>query len=545
MSNEKAPAQRQLQTGAGVECKVPERSTPTLPVHQPSADAAADRTPALRPYQRDVADRVEAEIRVGRRCLLVVAPTGSGKTVLAADLIRTHVARGQRVLVLAHRRELIAQTSRKLHHAGVDHGIVQAGFRTRPGEPVQVASVATLHARAVRSSVMAPPPADLVVVDEAHHVRAKTYRRILELYGNAVVIGLTATPCRGDGRGLGSAFDVLVECPDVAALTQAGYLVPARVFAPFRPDLAGVRIERGDYVEAQLAERMDRAKLTGDIVSHWHRLAERRRTVVFATSVAHSVHLRDEFRRSDVLAEHLDGSTPADERDAILARLAAGSVDVVVNCAILTEGWDSPAASCLVLARPTRSFGLFRQMIGRVLRPAPGKADALILDHAGAVFEHGLPDEPVIWTLREDRRAERPKQQARREGRARTLTTCPECHAVRWQGKPCGACGWRPQSKPKAVDVADGELGEVERSREARAPLYDDIAKHRWHRQLAAIAKERGYTSGWIGHSYRKKFGTWPPTRHVDPMPPDAAVRSWVRSRQLAYARAMQKAGTQ
>jgi superfamily II DNA or RNA helicase len=199
----------------------------------------------------------------------------------------------KRVLFLAHRRELIQQTSAKLHAVGVDHGIIQAGFPTRPGEGVQIASISTLHARAVRSNKMEMPPADLVIVDEAHHCRARTYQRLMRAYPNAIILGMTATPCRGDGRGLGDVFESLIECLPVAELIASGYLVPTVVYAPTRPDLSGVRVEKGDYVEKQLAERMDRAQLVGDIISHWLRLAERRRTVIFASGVQHSVHLRD------------------------------------------------------------------------------------------------------------------------------------------------------------------------------------------------------------------------------------------------------------
>jgi superfamily II DNA or RNA helicase len=291
------------------------------------------------------------------------------------------------------------------------------------------------------------PLADLVVIDEAHHVRARSYRQILNAFPEAVILGATATPCRGDGRGLGNVFEVIVACPPVADLIAAGYLVPTRVFAPTRPDLTGVKVNRGDYVESQLAERMDVGHLVGDIVSHWHRLAERRHTVVFASGVGHSVHLRDEFRHAGVLAEHIDGTTPAEERDAILAQLAAGTVEVVCNAMVLTEGWDCPEVSCLVLGRPTRHHGLYRQMVGRVLRPAPGKTDALVLDHAGAVFEHGFVEEPVIWTLDQDKRAENPTQNSRNQRRAPALTTCPECAAVRLEGRACPQCGWQPRPK--------------------------------------------------------------------------------------------------
>ncbi len=470
------------------------------------ASSPPSSAPELRPYQRDVIARISAEIAEGRRKVLLVAPTAAGKTVIAGAIVRAAADRGDRVLFLDHRRELTAQTSRRFYDAGIDAGIIQAGFPARPGEPVQIASVATLHARLVRSRTIERPPADLVIIDEAHHVRARMYRMILERYPGAVLIGMTATPCRGDGRGLGNVFDVLVECPSVAELTAATWLVPALVYAPVRPDLSGLRVARGDYVESELATRVDTRNLVGDIVEHWHRLAERRRTIVFAAGVRHSVHIRDEFRRSGVVAEHIDGSTPTDERDSILERLCEGSVDLITNAMVLVEGWDQPAVAALVLARPTKSLGVYRQMVGRVLRPSPGKTDAIILDHAGAVYQHGLPDEPIKWALAADRRAENTAQAARGRHQAPALTTCPECTAVRFEGQPCPVCGWRPVAKPLAVEIADGELGMVRRGRGADPAGRSPEERRRFHRQLVFIAHEHGYRPGWAAHKYREKF---------------------------------------
>jgi superfamily II DNA or RNA helicase len=270
---------------------------------------------------------------------------------------------------------------------------------------VQVASIQTLHARAIRSRAMDMPPADILVIDEAHHARASTFQATIDAYAQAAIVGLTATPCRRDGLGLGNIFDALVEAPQVATLIEQKVLLPARVYAPSTPDLTGVRVERGDYAEGQLAARVNTAELVGDIGSHWLKLGERRPTVCFATGVEHSVAIRNEFRRLGVMAEHLDGSTPTDERDAILKGLAEGRVELVTNCAVLTEGFDCPEIGCLILARPTKSFSLLRQMIGRALRPSPGKADAIILDHSGSVFIHGLPDDDIAWTLDTDGRA--------------------------------------------------------------------------------------------------------------------------------------------
>ena len=185
----------------------------------------------------------------------------------------------------------------------------------------------------------------------------------------------------------------------VAELITGKYLVKTRVFAPVNPDLKGVETRVGDYVETQLAERMDRADLVGDIISHWHQYGERRKTVCFAVNVAHSLHIRDEFLKSGVRAAHVDGAMPKSDRDVVLARLGSGELELITNCLVLTEGWDMPEASCCILARPTKKMGLYRQMVGRVLRPAPKKINAVILDHSGAVFRHGFVEDRTAWTL--------------------------------------------------------------------------------------------------------------------------------------------------
>jgi DNA repair protein RadD len=205
---------------------------------------------------------------------------------------------------------------------------------------------------------------------------------------------------------------------------------------------------------------------------------------------------------------------------------------------VLTEGWDCPEVWCVVLARPTRSLGLYRQMVGRVLRPAHGKTGALVLDHAGAVFQHGLPDDSITWTLYADKRAENTVHAARLLRRAPALTECPECHAIRFEGQLCSACGWRPRPKPAAIEIVDGDLGRVERDRTVTASVLDP---RRFYAQLLYIAQERGYQRGWAAHKFREKLGAWPSWHSAEPIPADDAVRAWARSRAIAYAKAQAK----
>jgi DNA repair protein RadD len=492
--------------------------------------------PKLRPYQIDVVGEFERAVAAGQKHIILVAPTGSGKTVIASEIIKQVVARHQGVLMLSHRREIITHTSRKLYAHGIRHGIIQSGLEKllRPFEAVQIASIQTLHARAVRSDSMPLPPANLLIIDEAHHCPANTYSRIIESYPEAVLLGLTATPCRGDGRGLGGIFETLIECPQVATLIEQGHLVKTRIYAPVDPDLRGVKTHGGDYVEAQLADRMDRSKLVGDIVTHWHKYGERRKTVAFACSLGHSIHIRDEFIRAGVRAEHIDGATPKDQRDAILARLASGEIDLVSNCMVLTEGWDMPVVGCCVLARPTKKMGLFRQMIGRVLRPADGKPDAIVLDHSGAVFKHGLPEDRVEWTLDPDLRATAPAHQKRQSAGESKLIECTKCSALRVGGLPCPNCGFLPQRPAQYVKHVEGDLGLVKSGR-ATGVTYD---RTRWHGMFAYIARERGYRPGWAAYKFKEKFGTWPAWGSTpSPLEPTPEVRSWVRSRAIAFAK--------
>jgi superfamily II DNA or RNA helicase len=495
-------------------------------------------TDVLRPYQIDVVTQIEQAIAAGERRILLVAPTGSGKTIIGCEVIADCTRRYRSVLVLAHRKEIITQTSKKLLASDIRHGIIKAGFSPRPMERVQLASVQTLWVRAMRSEAMKLPPADLLLVDECHHATARTWRKIIEAYPEAVLFGLTATPCRGDGRGLGSIFTTMIEAPQIPILTKLGWLVKSRVYAPITPNLRGVHVRHGDYVEHELAERMDNAKLVGDIVTHWHKFGERRKTVAFACNVAHSLHLRDEFVRASVRAEHLDGTTPDDERDAILARLESGETELVTNCMVLTEGWDMPEVGCAILARPTKKMGLYRQMIGRVLRPADGKADAIILDHSGAVFQHGLPEDHVAWTLDPDHYAESLEHTARQQHREARLLECTQCGAIRMGGEPCPVCGFLPHRPPRDVFVREGDLGLVTNGR-ARGTEYDPETRQRWHSMFAYIAAERGYRPGWVAHQYRTKFGAFPPWGlSPEPITPTPEVRSWVRSRMIAFARA-------
>ncbi len=495
----------------------------------------------LRPYQIDAVERIRRHIRAGRKRVLCVAPTGAGKTVIASHIIECSAALGNRILMLAHRRELITQAFKKVIgcscRPGYDHdsllpdpqctadgmprkqvGVLMANDRRRnPGAVVQVASIDTLRNRA-------KPPADLIIVDEAHRSLASTYRSILDAYPEAAIIGLTATPFRADRRGLGEEYDELVIVSSVRELIAQGALVQPRVFtvpAKDLPDLSRVRIKGNDYDPTQLSAAVDRKELVGNIVEHWQRLASDRLTVVFAGSVEHSKHIAAQFKEANVAAEHLDGMTDTEERDAILARLERGETRVVVNYGVLVEGWDQPSVKCAILARPTKSTGAYLQMAGRILRPWMG-LDALILDHAGCTLEHGFVEDEREFKLA----AAEKKTKA-----AGTGKTCPQCFAiVPIADRYCSACSYEfaPQERA-ARGERDGTLVEVR-------PATNDEKRVSWD-EICKEAVTKGFQPGWAKHRFKEKYGTWPPNSFPFPERPKPFASDGVKRDYLAQLR--------
>jgi superfamily II DNA or RNA helicase len=287
---------------------------------------------------------------------------------------------------------------------------------------------------------------------------------------------------------------------------------------------------------------MNRDDLVGDIVSTWFKFGEGRRTICFAIDVPHSRHIQEEFVKAGIKCDHLDAKTPKPDRDNILERLASGATQVVVNVGIISEGFDCPAASCIILARPTRQLGLYRQMAGRGLRPALDKNNLVLIDHSGAVFKHGLLEDPIAWSLHTDKRAENLVHAQRDRGTIGRLIECTQCSAMRTAGEACPHCGFLPQRRPDPILFRNGELARVNRQTRTADSMVDPRMRMQWHAMLAHIAADRGYKPGWVAHKFKEKFGLWPPVRSVQPIEPSLEVLSWVRSRNIAFAKAKERA---
>ena len=441
----------------------------------------------LRSYQLQAIASVRIAVMQASKALLVM-PTGSGKTVVFSEICRLANDKGKKVLILVHRRELVTQASDKLKKAGVEHGIIAAGFDPSD-HPVQVASVQTLIRR-LNSGTFTP---DLIIIDEAHHAVAGSWDKIIGHFTDAKIIGVTATPSRLDGRGLGSHFSTLVSGPSVEQLTKLGFLSQHRVFAPpVIADLSNVKTRAGDYANDQLSQAMDRPTVTGDAVSHYRRLADGLPAIAFCCSIAHATSVCASFNAAGYRAKLVTGNMPMEERDEAISGLADGRTQVLCSVDVVSEGTDVPAVSAAILLRPTQSEALYLQQVGRILRPQPGKI-AIVLDHVGSTLKHGFVDDLRHWSLNS-----KPKRKKNEEP-APSVRQCPMCFAAFKPQPTCPCCGFEFPVKPKRqLTQREGELKEMRRQDAIeRREKRQEIGRARTLPELLALAKKKGYKPGW------------------------------------------------
>lgn len=449
----------------------------------------------LRHYQYDMLVEAARLMRLGYRRILLVLPTGGGKTVIASSLLSSTTALGYRSQFIVHRRELIKQTSVTFNTNGLHHGFIASGMPMTFDANVTLAGIQTL---VNRLDLVLPPY--LTVVDEAHHATAASWGEVLSYYGDNYVIGLTATPERLDGCGLGEHFDVMVIGPSVADLIEWGYLSPYQYYAPNKPDMKGVATTAGDYSRSAAAEIMDKPVLIGDTVEHYLRTAKGAQGIVFAVNREHSRHIADAFRAEGVRAAHVDGSMTDKEREWHDAAFRARDIDVLTNVDLFGEGYDVPGLVYCGLARPTKSIGLHKQQVGRPLRIFPGKSEAIICDHAGNVYQHGLPDDDIEWSLQGKKGR---KSASGTVNDATPIKTCKTCYRIQKSTeKVCIGCGTEFPANQREVETKDGELAKLEAAEVKRRERVKRKAEERMcksYETLKILAETRGYKnpSGW------------------------------------------------
>lgn len=447
----------------------------------------------LRPYQSAMIEAIRAHLRAGRKSVLATTATGAGKTVLSAHMIATAVGKGKRAWFTVHRQELLRQSVETLtESANLNVGVIAAGWGANGYHAAQVATIQTLMRRWQKYAVP-----DLLVVDECHHVASKSWSELIKALRAKnpalVVIGLTATPTRLDGRGLGEHFEVIVEGPSTARLISDKYLAPYRLFAPSTVDLSKVHTVAGDYSKHELDDAMRGSRVVGDAVKEYKEKCNGKRALMFLWSIRASEQMAEALNAAGIPAVHIDGMTDDPSRVRAVQAFRDGRVKVMTNVDIVTEGFDLSAIEACFLLRPTQSLGLYLQMVGRALRTFPGKDYALIFDHAGLVFKHGLPDDPREWSLGGIDKSAAKKQEVQ-------IRQCGRCYAVMpVQARRCIECGFEFPVQYREVEQEDGELKEIDPA-VIRARLKQEQASAKDYDALVQIERQRGYKPGWAQH---------------------------------------------
>lgn len=453
----------------------------------------------LRPYQLKAVEEIRAAYRVGKRAPLLVSPTGSGKTCVFSFIAQGASAKGNRTLILTHRQEIMRQIGDALDDFKCPYSQIWSGALFVAEAPTHIASVQTLVRRL--AYLNRPSDPDLIVIDEAHHSVCESYKRIIAAYPNAKILGVTATPQRLDGSGLGEIFDSMILGPSVQELIDHNFLSKPVYYAPpSSVDVGRLKILAGDYRRDQAEAMMDKPSITGSAVEHWKLHANGLPAIAFCTSLKHAANVSAEFRNAGFTSEVIDGTLDIDERKRRTDEFRRGNMHVLVSCEIINEGFDVAGAHCGIMLRPTASLALHLQQIGRILRPCLGKSRALILDHVGNCLRHGLAEEPRDWSL-----------DAKRRRRSSLVTIhnrqCPQCYAVFAPNPKCPQCGYEFPVKPRAVNHIKGTLSELtaEQISEQKKRARMEVGMARDFASLLAIEKHRGYKKGWAYFQWRIK----------------------------------------
>ncbi len=444
---------------------------------------------SLRPRQIKAINDIRSAYQQGRKAPILCAATGFGKTHTAAQIIRLAVDRGRTVWFLAHLKEILDDTANRIRAEDIAFGEIRAGKAREYHRRVQIVSVQT----AVRRDDLPKP--DLVIIDECHLAVATTYKKVLGKAGDPMLLGLTGTPCRLDGRGLGELFDEIIPTCSTQVLIDEGLLAPIKYFAPHRPDLTGLRMQAGDYKQADLDAEMDRSRITGDAIKHYQKHCDGKRAVAFCTSIKHAEHVAKEFKAAGYSSVAVSGASKPAERNAALAGLRNGDFQVVCNAQLWVAGVDVPQIECIVMLRPTKSLTFYLQAIGRGLRTAPGKSHLTVLDHAGCIFEHGPPWVERKWSLTSRQKQEKGVSPVRQ---------CPVCYCAHAPAPVCPECGYRyPVADRGGPKQDDGELVEIDMRQAAAleqlAKRKEQIAKRaeqgraKTLEQLIELGKSRNY----------------------------------------------------
>ena len=455
----------------------------------------------LRPYQEDLIDKTRQALRRNKR-VLMQAPTGAGKTAITVYMMSRAAEAGKTSVMAVHQNELLTQTSKALWAGKLEHGMIASG-RTRSYMAAQVASVQTWVRRMDQYS-----EPDLIIIDECHRSAASTYQKILEEYPNAMVIGLTATPSRTDGKGLDGTYQELVQGPTIRQLIDAGYLCDYEIFAPPSPlDLSDVKTKMGDFDKKQLEHEVDKPTITGDAVATYKKHANGKRAAVMCVSIRHAEHVMESYNAAGIPAEMLEGKMTNKEREAVINRLRSGETLVVTAVNLLIEGLDVPSLEVIQWLRPTQSLIVFMQGNGRGFRVSDGKEKLIILDQVGNWKRHGLPDDDREWTLEGRKKGKKRKEDDEADV---SIQQCKHCfHIFRPGVAVCPSCGKPVEVRQKAeIEVVDGELERIDVTA-LRKQAKQEQGAARDLVDLVKLGQRRGMknAAAWAAHVHASRAG--------------------------------------
>jgi superfamily II DNA or RNA helicase len=441
----------------------------------------------LRDYQKKGIMEIRQAYRRGAMSVCYTLPTGGGKTILFSHITEQAYKKGKSVFILVHRDNLLGQASEKLTEIGIRHGVISPRYpqlRYR----VQVASVQTLVRRLNQFNCP-----DLIIIDECHHAASNTWKKIIEHYASARILGVTATPVRLDGKGLGNYFEELIIGPNIKDLVSDGYLSHPLIYAPSVPDMVGAKRTAGDYNRRSSFEKMRNKHITGCAVSHYTKLCPGEPAIAFCVSIEHANIIRDQFRGAGYKSEALHSKIPENLREKYINDLGKGRINVLTSCDIVSEGTDIPILRASILLRPTMSVGLYMQQVGRALRPYPGKPNAIILDHAGNCLRHGLPTDRIEWMLTKDKIKFEHDIEVRR---------CPICFCIHKPSSTCPECGhvYVVKKKRKQIEQKEGELKLINKQE-----VQKKLEKANNLKEIHKIAKQAGYKPGWAWIKWKEK----------------------------------------
>ncbi|RND95691.1 type I restriction enzyme EcoKI subunit R [Lacticaseibacillus paracasei] len=442
----------------------------------------------IRPYQAKLIEKTKQSLLNGHRHVLVQSPAGSGKTITMAEIAKSATDKGNRVLFVVHRQEIIQQVTRTFDNWGVNMSLCDIGM------------IQTVTRRIAK---MKTP--QLILCDEAHHSLATSYKRVFRHFDNATLVGFTATPVRLSGKGLGDVYDDLIIGPQIDWLINNHFLAPFDYYAPTLIDVEKLkRTSTGDYSNKSMDDAVKIRAVFGDVLKTYRTVADGTKTIVYAHNVQASIDIAKAFNCAGYHAQQVDGKTPAEKRTEAMVNFRSGKTQILVNAELYGEGVDVPDCQTVIMLRPTDSLTLFIQQSMRGMRYRPNKR-AIIIDHVANVYRFGLPDADREWSLED-----RPKQKKHRgKSDGPAIKSCPKCYGiVPAQVKQCPLCGYSfradgtdlevdPTAKLKKVDkkvfkiVADYSKTKYGQMKAEDAESPED---------MYAIAKAHGYKPGWAYH---------------------------------------------